>query len=349
MIKEELRTDSMAKEEEIKPDLNELRKMMKKKGKDFYKDPRIERDVLPTGYLTLDDMLSGGLRAGVHVELFGEQSTGKTYLALEFMKQCQQIWKKPVCYVNFEKSWYPDRAAALGLNLDPDWCELIEPPTQEDGYDFMKLAVQTDIYGVIVVDSMSAMVPSEEIEEDLGKANVAKGARNNSKGLRVITSQMTNTIIVFVNQFRDTIGGGYGDTRTTTGGKALGFYASTRLQIDKITREKEEQELYSAKSGKFEKTKVVPGHIMKIRLKKSRVGKQDDFCELVYDYDISGIDRVEDKKAYMFNHGLLERVGVGWYKIKGIDDKIQGKKGLYEFIRDNEELIDKVIREVDKE
>ncbi len=349
MTTQALKKDSSVSDEQINK-LDELRKMLKKMGKDYYKDPRVKRDVLPTGYLTLDEMLGGGIRSGTYVELFGQQGTGKTFLALQIMKQCQQVWNKPVMYVDFEKSWYPERAEELGLNLSEDMCDVIEPPYQEEGYDVIHAAVASNVYGVIVIDSMSAMAPFIETDKAMENENVAKNARVNSKAFRVITAAMKDTIIIFINQLRTNIGQMFGDPNTTTGGMSLGFYASMRLSIAKIAREKEEREVYSVKKGDYEKQKTSPGHIMKIRFEKSRVNSNvSKHCELVYDYDLGGVDIIEDQKAFLYKKGIIERQGAQWYTIKGHDKKIQGKAGLYNFLKDNQEFVQELIQGVKEE
>lgn len=319
---------------------------MKKNGKDYSRDPRIKREILPTGFHTLDEVLGGGLRSGTTVEFFGEESTGKTYLALNVMAQCQKIWGKPVAYVDYERAWYPDRAEELGVDLDPNLFDLQEPPTQEEGYNWIKDALANDIFGVIVVDSLAAMMPEKEDEDPIQKANVALNARNNSKAMRVLTSQLKSTIVIYINQIRENVGVMFGDSKVTTGGKAIPFYAHIRLDVVKLVREKEEREIWSAKTGKLEKTKVSPGHIMKIKLKKSKVNaNQEQQCELVYDYGINGVDRIRDAEAFLFNKGIIGKEGQ-FYTVQGHDGKIRGAKGLYRFLSENQDLVDSLINEV---
>jgi recombination protein RecA len=329
--------------EEVNP-LEALKVQLKKDGLDFYSDPRKEREILPSGFLSLDSMLNGGLRAGTYVELFGEEATGKTYLALHWMRQCQQVWNKPVLYVDFEKSWYPDRAEEIGVDLHPDKCMVISPPSQEQGYDFIKRVLQSKAFGLIVIDSMSAMAPMKETEDEMSQANVALNARNNSKALRVLTALMGDATVIFINQMRTNIGVMFGDPNTTTGGKALKFYAGMRLKISKLAREKEEKMVYSSKKGDFDKVKVAPGHIMKISFDKSRMGNEHQICELVYDYNLKGVDQTEDIKAYLFTKGKLKKEGM-WYLLEGEEKKIKGKKALNEYIKENPELIGELIKE----
>lgn len=324
--------------------LADLRSFMDSSGKDFYKDPRGKREIIPSGFHTLDNLLVGGLRQGTYVELFGEESTGKTYLALNFMKSAQAMLDKPVCYMDFEKAWDPERAEFIGVNIDPEVCEVVEPPSQEEAYNYLNAAIRNDIFSVIVVDSVSGMSPEVETGEEMQKEQMGKAARVNSKGLRVITSGLKNTIVIFINQMREKIGVMFGDNKTTTGGKSLNYYAHMRVQCSKLVADKVDREEYSAKSGKLEKVQVAPGHIMKIKLVKSKMGNNDKTAQLVYDYSLEGVDRVEDLKSVLMQTGKLVKEGTQFYLIEGYD-KIRGKVALYEFLRDNYDDVSKLTKE----
>lgn len=324
--------------------LQDLRSFMDDNGKDYHRDPKSKREIIPTGFYTLDRLLKGGVRQGTYVELYGQYSTGKTYLALNIMKEAQKKLDKPVCYIDFEKAWDGKRAEDIGVNTDPDRCEVVELPTQEEAYNYLNAAVKNDIFSVIVIDSVSSMAPEVETEEEMQKEQMGKAARINSKGLRVITAGLKNTIVIFINQLREKIGVMFGDNKTTTGGKALEFYAHTRMECVKLVTDKIEKDTYNAKEGKFEKVKVAPGHIMKVKLVKSKFGNNDKSCQLVYDYDLEGIDKIEDLKAVLFETGKLEKEGTMMYVIG--EEKIRGKIALYDYIREHyDELIDLVKEE----
>ncbi len=328
-----------------KPDvktLDDLRAFMKAEKKDYYLDPTEERDILPTGFYSLDNLLWGGLRSGTYVELFGKEGTGKTYLALNFMRSCQEHWGKPVCYVSFEKAWEPKRARQIGLDLDPEKCVVIQPPNQEKGYDFIKEAVKSNLFGVIVIDSMSAMVPISELEKDIDEEQVAKAARVNSKAFRVLTALLQDTIVVFINQLRTNVGVLYGDPDVTTGGKALAYYAHHRLALAKLKIDKDKKEQYSIKSSNLAQIDAEVGHIIKMRLRKSKFGNEGEEAEFLYSRDLMGIDEVEDIKAYLFNTDKLSRAGMA-YSIEGVEEKFKGKDALYEFIDKNPDVIEEVI------
>ncbi len=332
------------KTESIINNIHDLRNYMSDTGKDYYKYPREKRQRISSSFHSLDKLLNGGLRQGTYVELYGMESTGKTYLALNFMKSAQESIDKPVCYMDFEQAWDPERAEYIGVDLDPDKCMVVEPPDQETAYNYLKAALQNDIFSIIVVDSVAGMVPQIENEEDIEKEQMGKAARVNSKGLRVITGVIKNTIVIFINQQREKIGGNsYGDNKTTTGGNALNFYAHMRLECTKITMDKVEKEVYNAKTGKLEKTPVAPGHIMKIKFAKSKMGNNDKTCQFVYDYELEGIDRVEDLKAVLFEQGDIEKEGTQFYLIG--DQKIRGKMALYEYIRTNYDELSKLVKE----
>lgn len=336
----------MVKKKKEKPNISslaELREYMQGENKDFYEDPNKTSNILSTGFYSLDHLLKGGLRSGTHVELYGGYSTGKTYLALNMMKSCQENWGKPACYINLENAWDIDRAREIGVNLDPDMCVVVKPPTMEEAYDFLKEAVRANLFGVIVIDSVSAMVPDVEVDKDMEEEQVAKGARLNSKGLRIITSLLQDTIIIYINQLRTNIGVLYGDPDVTSGGRALGFYAHMRLALAKIKMDREKREIYSVDSSNFKTTDIETGHIIRIRFRKSKFGNEGKFGELVYDYDKRGVDRIEDIKAYLFNNNLLTRSGM-FYQFEGHDQKIKGKQALYEFIRDNEEFVNNLVK-----
>lgn len=198
--------------------LAELRSFASEKmGEDAYRDPRIKRDIIGTGFHTLDNMLNGGVRCGTYIELYGEQSTGKTYLALNIMREAQKKFDKPVCYMDFEKAWDSERSEQIGLDLDPEKIDVVSPPNMEQGWDYLAAAVSNDIFSVIVVDSVASMVPKVEIEEDMEKEQVAKAARVMSKGFRVLTAGLKDTVVIFINQQREAIGVLFGDPKTTPG------------------------------------------------------------------------------------------------------------------------------------
>src|SRR3990167_9058313 len=205
--------------------------------------PRVNVDAISTGSIGLDAALGiGGLPRGRIIEIFGPESSGKTTLALHVIAEAQK--KGGICaFVDAEHALDPEYARRIGVKLP----ELLisQPDTGEQALEIVESLVRANSIDVIVVDSVAALTPKDEIEGDMGSAQMGKQARLMSQALRKLTAitAKSNTIIIFINQIRMQIGVMFGNPETTTGGKALKFYTSVRLDIRRIAQIKKGDEV----------------------------------------------------------------------------------------------------------
>lgn len=219
---------------------------------------RMKVATIPTGALTLDLALGGGLPKGRVIEIYGPESSGKTTVALHALAEVQKMGGV-AAFVDAEHALDPVYAAALGVNVE----ELLvsQPDTGEMGLEVVDQLVRSSAIDLVVVDSVAALVPRAEIEGDMGDAHVGLQARLMSQALRKITGSIgkSQCTVIFLNQLRQKIGISYGNPETTTGGNALKFYASVRLDIRRIQTLKKGTEEYGIRAKvKVAKNKVAP-------------------------------------------------------------------------------------------
>ncbi|WP_295799842.1 recombinase RecA [uncultured Microbulbifer sp.] len=283
-----------------------------------------ERERIPaisTGSLGLDVALGiGGLPRGRIVEIYGPESSGKTTLTLQVIAEAQR--KGGTCaFVDAEHALDPIYAEKLGVNVD----ELIvsQPDTGEQALEVADMLVRSGAVDVLVVDSVAALTPRAEIEGEMGDSHVGLQARLMSQALRKLTGNIknTNTLCVFINQIRMKIGVMFGSPETTTGGNALKFYSSVRLDIRRIGSVKEGDE--------------VVGNETRVKVVKNKVAppfKQTEF-QIMYGQGINLLGEIID---YGVKLGLVDKAGA-WYSYKG--DKIgQGKANAVKFLKENEDI-----------
>ncbi len=219
---------------------------------------RMQVETIPTGALTLDLALGGGLPKGRVIEIYGPESSGKTTVALHAIAEVQKSGGV-AAFVDAEHALDPVYAKALGVNID----ELLvsQPDTGEMGLEVVDQLVRSSAIDVVVIDSVAALVPRAEIEGEMGDAHVGLQARLMSQALRKITGSIgkSQCTVIFLNQLRQKIGVSYGNPETTTGGNALKFYASVRLDIRRIQTLKKGTEEYGIRAKvKVAKNKVAP-------------------------------------------------------------------------------------------
>ncbi|WP_444921491.1 recombinase RecA [Microbulbifer sp. CnH-101-G] len=283
-----------------------------------------ERERIPaisTGSLGLDVALGiGGLPRGRIVEIYGPESSGKTTLTLQVIAEAQR--KGGTCaFVDAEHALDPIYAEKLGVNVD----ELIvsQPDTGEQALEVADMLVRSGAVDVLVVDSVAALTPRAEIEGEMGDSHVGLQARLMSQALRKLTGNIknTNTLAIFINQIRMKIGVMFGSPETTTGGNALKFYSSVRLDIRRIGSVKDGDE--------------VVGNETRVKVVKNKVAppfKQTEF-QIMYGEGINMIGEIVD---YGVKLGLVDKAGA-WYSYKG--DKIgQGKANATKFLRENPDI-----------
>ena len=284
---------------------------------------------ISTGSLGLDIALGiGGLPKGRIVEIYGPESSGKTTLTLSVIAQAQK--KGATCaFVDAEHALDPDYAEKLGVNVD----DLIvsQPDTGEQALEITDMLVRSGAVDVVIVDSVAALVPKAEIEGEMGDTHVGLQARLMSQALRKITGNVknANTLVVFINQIRMKIGVMFGNPETTTGGNALKFYSSVRLDIRRIGAVKQGDE--------------VTGNETRVKVVKNKVSppfRQAEF-QILYGQGINQLGEVLDLGV---QQGLVDKSGA-WYAYKG--DKIgQGKQNACEYLRENPAIAEEIEMEI---
>ena len=285
--------------------------------------------VVSTGSLGLDLALGvGGLPRGRVVEIYGPESSGKTTLCLQVVAEAQKLGGT-CAVVDAEHALDPSYARKLGCNVD----ELLisQPDTGEQALEICDMLVRSSGVDVIVIDSVAALVPKAEIEGEMGDSHVGLQARLMIQALRKLTANIkrTNTLVIFINQIRMKIGVMFGSPETTTGGNALKFYASVRMDIRRI--------------GSIKKGDEVIGNETRVKVVKNKVSppfRQADF-DVLYG---EGTSREGEIIEMGVEHGFIEKSGA-WYSYNG--QKIgQGKDNTREWLRSNPEVAQEIERKI---
>jgi recombination protein RecA len=286
-------------------------------------------EVIPTGSIALDVALGiGGLPRGRVVEIYGPESSGKTTVALHAVANAQAAGGV-AAFIDAEHALDPDYAHALGV--DTDALLVSQPDTGEQALEIADMLVRSGALDVIVIDSVAALVPRAEIEGEMGDSHVGLQARLMSQALRKITGALNNsgTTAIFINQLREKIGVMFGSPETTTGGKALKFYASIRLDVRRIETLKDGSDAVGNRTRvKVVKNKVAPPF------------KQAEF-DIVYGQGISREGSLIDVGV---EQGLIKKSGA-WYTYDS-DQLGQGKENVRSFLRDNPDLADEIEKKI---
>jgi recombination protein RecA len=278
-------------------------------------------DVVSTGSLGLDIALGvGGVPRGRVVEIYGPESSGKTTLTLHVVAEAQKVGGT-AAFVDAEHALDPVYAEKLGVDMD----ELLvsQPDTGEQALEITDMLVRSGAVDVVVVDSVAALTPKAEIEGDMGDSHVGLQARLMSQALRKLTGNIkrSNCLVIFINQIRMKIGVMFGNPETTTGGNALKFYSSVRLDIRRI--------------GAIKKGDEVIGNETRVKVVKNKVAppfKQTEF-EILYGQGISREGEIIDLGV---KNGIVDKSGA-WYSYNG--DRIgQGKDNVRGFLKENPEI-----------
>jgi len=282
-------------------------------------------DVISTGSISLDSCLGvGGVPKGRIIEIYGPEASGKTSLTLHIIAEAQKAGGV-AAFIDAEHALDPEYAKALGVDIDE--LLLSQPDTGEQALEVTDMLVKSGSLDVIVVDSVAALVPRAELEGDMGDSHVGLQARLMSQALRKITGsiQKSNTLVIFINQIRMKIGVMFGSPETTTGGNALKFYSSVRLDIRRVGAIKDGDEIV----GNETRVKVVKN-------KMAPPFKVVDF-QILYG---KGINRMAEIIEYAVKKGTIEKAG-SWYSFEG--DKIgQGIGNASQFLVDNPKVLEKV-------
>jgi recombination protein RecA len=286
-------------------------------------------EAISTGSLGLDIALGvGGVPKGRVVEIYGPESSGKTTLTLQIIAECQKTGGT-CAFVDAEHALDPQYAEKLGVDTD----ELLvsQPDTGEQALEITDMLVRSGAVDVVVVDSVAALTPKAEIEGEMGDSHVGLQARLMSQALRKLTGNIkrSNCTVIFINQIRMKIGVMFGSPETTTGGNALKFYSSVRMDIRRI--------------GAIKKGDDVIGNETRVKVVKNKVAppfKQTEF-EILYGEGVSKEGELIDWGVKL---GIVDKAGA-WYSYNG--DRIgQGKENVRQFLRDNVEISQEIERRI---
>ncbi|RUR00602.1 recombinase RecA [Legionella septentrionalis] len=278
-------------------------------------------EAISTGSLGLDIALGiGGLPKGRIVEIYGPESSGKTTLTLQVIAECQKNGGT-AAFIDAEHALDPSYAEKLGVKVD----ELLisQPDTGEQALEITDMLVRSAAVDVIIIDSVAALTPKAEIEGEMGDAHVGLQARLMSQALRKLTANIkrSNTLVIFINQIRMKIGVMFGNPETTTGGNALKFYASVRLDI--------------RRTGAIKKGEEILGNETQVKVVKNKVAPPFKKAEFDILYN-EGISRESEIINLATELGLIEKAGA-WYSYK--QEKIgQGKENVRQYLKDNPQV-----------
>lgn len=304
----------------------------------FGDSPKVDINVIPTGSVGLDMALGvGGIPRGRIIEIFGPESSGKTTLSLHIVAEAQK--KGGVCaYIDAEHAMDPDYTKKLGVDINN--LLISQPDNGEQALEIVESLVRTGKIDVIVVDSVAALTPKDEIEGDMGAYHVGKQARLMSQALRKLTAivSRSKTVVIFINQIRMQIGVMFGNPETTPGGKALKFYTSVRLDIRKIAQIKKGEETVGSRT--------------RVKIVKNKVAApftQTEF-DIIYG---EGISKEGEILALGEKFKIIEKTGNSYYYLPGGEAKEKVKLGVgYDntrtFLKENPKISTEALKEIKK-
>ncbi len=300
--------------------------------------PKVNINAIPTGSIGLDMALGvGGIPRGRIIEIFGPESSGKTTLSLHIVAEAQKLGG--VCaYIDAEHAMDPDYTKKLGVNIND--LLISQPDNGEQALEIVESLVRTGKIDVVVVDSVAALTPKDEIEGDMGAYHVGKQARLMSQALRKLTAIVarSKTCVIFINQIRMQIGVMFGNPETTPGGKALKFYTSVRLDIRKIAQIKKGEEIVGSRT--------------RVKVVKNKVAapfKQTEF-DIIYN---EGISKEGEIMALGEKFKIIEKTGNSYFytptgeKVEKIKLGV-GYDSTRTFLKENEKISKEILKEIRK-
>ena len=300
--------------------------------------PKVNINAIPTGSIGLDMALGvGGIPRGRIIEIFGPESSGKTTLSLHIVAEAQK--KGGICaYIDAEHAMDPEYTKKLGVNIND--LLISQPDNGEQALEIVESLVRTGKIDVIVIDSVAALTPKDEIEGDMGAYHVGKQARLMSQALRKLTAIVarSKTVVIFINQIRMQIGVMFGNPETTPGGKALKFYTSVRLDIRKIAQIKKGEEVVGSRT--------------RVKVVKNKVAapfKQTEF-DIIYN---EGISKEGEIMALGEKFKIIEKSGNSYFYTPNGEAKEKIKLGVgYDstrtFLKENKKVAEQILKEIKK-
>ncbi len=291
--------------------------------------PHVDVDVIPSGSLLIDQILGvGGYPKGRIVEIYGPESSGKTTLALEAVSEAQKKGGR-AAYVDAEHAIDPEYAEKLGVNID----ELIlsQPDSGEQALEIVEMLANSGAIDIIIVDSVAALVPQQELDGVMGDNQVGLQARLMSKAMRKLAGILsrTNCLVIFINQLREKVGVMYGNPEITTGGRALKFYASIRIDLRRQEAIKQGADIV--------------GNTVKVKVVKNKVAPPFRNCSVDMIYG-QGISREGEIVDLAVAHSLMNKSG-NWYELNG--EKIgNGREAVKTYLKENKEIADELEKKI---
>ncbi|MCM8809992.1 MAG: recombinase RecA [Candidatus Omnitrophica bacterium] len=325
----------MSKEEKLKALNLAISQIEKEYGKESIvklgEKKKLEVEVIPTGILSLDLALGvGGVPKGRVIEVFGPEASGKTTLALTIAAEAQKQGGI-AAMIDAEHAFDPNFARKLGVDVENIYVS--QPDYGEQALEIAETLVRSGAVDVVIIDSVAALVPKAEIEGEMGEAQIGLQARLMSQALRKLTAAVnkSKSVIIFINQIRHKIGVMFGSPETTTGGLALKFYASVRLEV--------------RKSDSIKLGDEIVGSWVKVKVAKNKVAAPFKEASYEFYYD-TGIDKIGCLLDVAVEEGLIEKAG-SWYTYK--NEKLgQGRDQVKNYLKSNEQLVKELEENIKK-
>ena len=291
--------------------------------------PKVDVEAISSGSILLDSCLGiGGYPKGRIVEIYGPESSGKTTLALTAVAEVQKKGGL-AAYIDAENSIDPDYAKNLGVNIDD--LILSQPDSGEEALEIVETLARSGVFSLIVVDSVAALVPQAELDGQMIDSSVGLQARMMSKAMRKITGLLNknNCTVIFINQLREKVGVIYGSNETTTGGRALKFFSSVRIDIRRSEAIKDGQNLI--------------GNVANIKVVKNKVATPFKSCKVDIIYG-QGISKEGELLDLAIEKGIVKKSG-SWYEVYG-DRMGQGRETAKTYLRENKDIFERIKSEV---
>ena len=286
----------------------------------------VKVETIPTGSIGLDLALGGGIPRGRIIEIYGPESSGKTTVCLHAVAEVQKAGGT-AAYIDAEHALDPAYAKRLGVNTDQ--LLISQPDSGEQALEILETLVRSNAVDIVVIDSVAALVPQAEIEGDMGDAQMGLQARLMSQAMRKLTGVInrSKTTVIFVNQLRMKIGVMFGNPETTTGGNALKFYASVRMDIRRISQIKQGDQII--------------GNHVRVKVVKNKVAPPFREAEFDIMYN-QGISKEGDLIDLAVNHAIVEKSGA-WYVYKG-ENIAQGREAAKRYLAENPKIYDEIAK-----